>query len=439
LALIAFSLSLFTLKTFVANRVSRKNTKRIQRLTSQDKWYHVPSNQNPADILFRGTTVNDLKTSKLWWLGPDWICKGEDWPEQPKKITELPEVKTVNALEVTITASIQLPEVSSMEKLVRSMAYCYRFIDKYRKVARKGVLTVEELQRTELTILKLLQREVFPQELKHLQAGQPLKGSSKIIALNVYLDSEGLIRVGGRLRHARIQEEAKHPIILPARHRVTRLIIRAKHLKLHHCRTEQLLASVRQRYWSLSGRREASKVTRFCLDYFRLHARSTQVKMGDLPEARVAGFKYPFTICGVDYAGPIQIRESRRRGRIPTSKTYNALFICFHTKAIHLELVTNLTTEGFLAALHRFTDRRGICSRIFSDNGTNFVGAARELSELYDFLKREEEIIYSQLAKQRIEWQFIPPRSPNFGSLWESAVKRTKHHFNTVTKGLVLI
>lgn len=158
--------------------------------------------------------------------------------------------------------------------------------------------------------------------------------------------------------------------------------------------------------------------------------------MGDLLETRVAGFKRPFAICGVDYAGPIQIRESRRRGRIPTSKAYIALFICFHTKAIHLELVTNLTT--FLAALHRFTGRRGICSRIFSDNGTNFVGAARELGELYDFLKREKETIYAQLAKQKIEWQFIPPRSPNFGGLWESAVKRTKHHFNTVTKGLIL-
>lgn len=104
-----------TLKTFVANRVSK-----IQRLTSRDKWYHVPSNQNPADILSRGTAVNDLKTSKLWWLGPDWICKREDWPEQPKKIIELPEVKVVNALGVTIRASIRLPEVSSMEKLVRS-------------------------------------------------------------------------------------------------------------------------------------------------------------------------------------------------------------------------------------------------------------------------------------------------------------------------------
>lgn len=67
-----------------------------------------------------------------------------------------------------------------------------------------------------------------------------------------------------------------------------------------------------------------------------------------------------------------------------------SLYLFVSTKAIHLELVTNLTTENFLAALHRFTGRRSICSRIFSDNGTNFVGAARELGELYDFLKREK-------------------------------------------------
>lgn len=93
--------------------------------------------------------------------------------------------------------------------------------------------------------------------------------------------------------------------------------------------------------------------------------------------------------------------------------------------------------ECFLAALQRFTGRRGICSRIFSDNGTNFVGAERELRELYEFLRNEKETIYTQLAKREIEWNFIPPGTPNFGSLWESVVKRAKHHLKAVAKGLI--
>ncbi|XP_077265256.1 uncharacterized protein LOC143899131 [Temnothorax americanus] len=145
----------------------------------------------------------------------------------------------------------------------------------------------------------------------------------------------------------------------------------------------------------------------------------------------------PFTTAGVDYAGPLQVRESRRRERIHISKAWIAVFTCFATKAVHIELVTELTTESFLAALRRFVARRGICSKIVSDNGTNFVGAAREQAEVYEFLRKEKEAITTYLACQKIEWRFIPPRSPHFGGLWEAAVKATKRHLHTVTKGLV--
>lgn len=256
--------------------------------------------------------------------------------------------------------------------------------------------------------------------------------------MDPYLDKEGLLRVNGRLKHANISKDMKYPIIIPARNHITSLIFRAEHVKLHHCGIEQLLASVRQKYWPLSGRREARKTVRSCLNCFRLRAKGVEVKTGDLPASRVTAYQRPFTITGIDYAGPIMIKESKRRGRVPISKAYIALFVCFNTKALHLELVTDLTTECFMAALRRFTARRGICARIFSDNRTNFVGAARELKEIYQFLEKNGETIQSQLTKQRIEWNFIPPRTPNMGGLWESAVKSMKRHFFAVTKGLLL-
>ncbi|XP_011858868.1 PREDICTED: uncharacterized protein LOC105556392, partial [Vollenhovia emeryi] len=106
-------------------------------------------------------------------------------------------------------------------------------------------------------------------------------------------------------------------------------------------------------------------------------------------------------------------------------------------KAVHLELVTELTTEAFLAALSRFTARRGVCSQLFSDNATN-VGAARELKEIYEFLEKEKTEIETTLANQRVQWNFIPPRAPNFGGLWEAAVKVAKRHLNTITRGRTL-
>lgn len=358
---------------------------------------------------------------------------------QPSSVdTELPEKKISISLAAVNSNMDILPNVSSFNKLRRIVAFCYRFIRRCRKEVFPDLpLTVLELEHAEKAIIRLLQMEAFPLELSCLQNHQQIKRNSKLVALDPFLNKDELICVGGRLRHAELPEKAKHPIVLPAKHRVTGLIFKAEHLRLLHCGSEQLLAAVRQKYWTLSGRREARKATRSCLNCFRLHPSRVQAKMGDLPKARITGFIRPFAISGVDYAGPLRVRESRRRGRVHISKAYVALFVCFNSKAVHLELVTDLT-EAFMAALRRFTGRRGICSQLHSDNATNFVGAAKELKEVYEFLSQQKETIQEELTKQKIDWQFIPPRAPNFGGLWESAVKSIKKYFYAVTKGLML-
>jgi len=422
-----------TLKTFVANRVSQ-----IQTLGLQDDWNYVPSAENPADILSKGTSIEELKINKLWWYGPWWLQEENSWPVQPSALKEVPEKKTVASFLSTARPLELLPHVSSFKRLIRVIAYCCRFIKKCRRKTEVGALTAAEIIRAEEIVANLVQRESFPKEFHCLQTGQPIKRDSILIALNPCLNAKGLICVGGRLRHANISQEAKHPIILPSKHFVTRLLLRNEHVRMHHCGPEQLLASIRQNYWILSGRREARKITRSCLNCFRLRPKGAQVKMGDLPAARVTGYIRPFTISGVDYAGPIKIKERRRRGNALISKAYIVLFICFNTKAVHLELVTDLTSESFLAALRRFTGRRGNCTQLYSDNATNFVGAAKELAALYNFLKEKQETIQTALATQKIEWNFIPPRAPNFGGLWEANIKSMKKHFYAVTQSLIL-
>ncbi|XP_018315281.1 uncharacterized protein [Mycetomoellerius zeteki] len=212
--------------------------------------------------------------------------------------------------------------------------------------------------------------------------------------MDPFLDEKGMVRVGGRLRHADLTPDQKHQIILPVGHHVVTLIFNQEHAQRLHCGPEQLLNFVRQKYWPLNGRREAKR-------------------------SRVTETWRPFFISGVDYAGPLQMRESRS------------------TRAIHLELVTALTTEAFMAALRRFVARRGMCSQLYSDNATNFVSAARELREIYEFLANNEKEIGEKLANQKIEWKFILPSSPHFGGLWEAAVNAMKRHLNTVTRGLI--
>jgi hypothetical protein len=141
--------------------------------------------------------------------------------------------------------------------------------------------------------------------------------------------------------------------------------------------------------------------------------------MGQLPSARVSR---PLVNAGINYVGPFEIKSSNTRSKT-TTKSYVALFICMTTKAIHLELVSNLTSETFIAALKRFIARRGLIDHLYSDNGSNCVGANRELTKF--FFKSEEFLRQMQnyAAKTQFQWHFIPPNSPHFGGLWEAGVK----------------
>ena len=148
--------------------------------------------------------------------------------------------------------------------------------------------------------------------------------------------------------------------------------------------------------------------------------------MGDLPSVQVKPSP-PFSTTGVDFAGPITLRRGHTRK--PTYvKAYVCVFVCLTTKAVHLELVSDLSTEAFLAALRRFVARRGCPYKILSDNGTNFVGANHELQKLYHHLETKESQgkICNFTTARKIIWTFSPGRAPHFGGLWEAAVKSAK-------------
>ncbi|XP_077280835.1 uncharacterized protein LOC143907757 [Temnothorax americanus] len=148
--------------------------------------------------------------------------------------------------------------------------------------------------------------------------------------------------------------------------------------------------------------------------------------MGDLPDARVNRAAKAFAHTGVDYAGPIATRTASGRGH-QSKKSYVALFVCLTTKAVHLELVSDYSSFAFLAAYQRFVSRRGLPHSMYSDNGTTFQGADRELSAAYAKAIRDPNVI-NLLATDQTAWHFVPPAAPHFGGLWEAAVKSMKHH-----------
>ena len=167
-------------------------------------------------------------------------------------------------------------------------------------------------------------------------------------------------------------------------------------------------------------------ISRTCHACQRAYAQPLQQRMGMLPSYRTTP-AHPFERTGVDFAGPFVIRQGYTRKPVYI-KTYAAVFVCLTTKAVHLELCSSLSTEDFLATFHRFVDRRGCPAHIFTDNGTNFVGAREEIRELQKLSESKvtQQAMSAFATAKDIQWHHIPPRAPHFGGLWEAAVKAMK-------------
>lgn len=153
--------------------------------------------------------------------------------------------------------------------------------------------------------------------------------------------------------------------------------------------------------------------------------------MGQLPYDGVSPAPKAFTKTGVDYAGPIYTRTTKGRGHRST-KSYISVFICLTTRAVHLELVSDYSSQASIAEFRRFIARRGACATLRSDCGTTFVGADSELRQLFTEASAFSNEIATRILDDGTRWVFNPPAAPHFGGIWEAAVKSTKHHLKRV-------
>ncbi|XP_052747990.1 uncharacterized protein LOC128200047 [Galleria mellonella] len=216
------------------------------------------------------------------------------------------------------------------------------------------------------------QKDSFPEELRAIQTMQPVPSNSRIATLAPVLDGDGLLRVDTRTKSAPgVSENARSPIILDGRNYSVRLLILHQHIQSAHSFNELILNELRQKFWILRARSTIRSVVNTCLQCRRWKGKTINPKTGDLPSHRLDHHKRPFTHVGLDYFGPIIITIHRRH-----EKRYVALYTCLVTRAVHLEMVTSLSSDVVIMSLRRFIARRGSPSTIHSDNGTNFVGAS---------------------------------------------------------------
>ncbi|KAK3544494.1 hypothetical protein QTP86_013150 [Hemibagrus guttatus] len=271
----------------------------------------------------------------------------------------------------------------------------------------------EDYHQAEVHILKRVQQESFPEDYKLLRMGKSVSPRNRLVILAPEMDlSSGLIRVGGRLRRvAGIEDSVLHPVVLDPNHPVTRLIIHYYDHQLHHSGSERLFAEIRRYYWILRGRKAVHRFQHDCLECQRWRAQPTIPKMADLPSARLRLHKPAFHSCGVDCFGPMLVKIGRQ-----TEKRWGILFKCLTTRAVHLDLLSSMSTDSFLMALRRFVARRGTPAELWSDQGTNFRGGERELREAYAALIPN---LQHQLTRQKIHFHFNPPSAPHCGGVWE--------------------
>ena len=407
-------------KQFVENRV-----RSIRSLVPPQAWRHCPGIENPADIPSRGVSISELVKSELWLYGPKWLrdtqglldniyCTDDTIPEQccqemRKCTTQL--LAGNSASEVRIGLVIRCEDFSSFHKLLRITGLVIKFLRILS--ARKHELNINSISlgNTELARLYWIKDS-------QLQLTQDPKFPAWKNQFNLFCDELQIWRCGGRMSNADLSSSAQALILLNKKHHLTTLIVTDAHHRILHGGVKDTLTELRSAYWLIRGRQFIRQLIHRCVVCRRQEGRPYQgVISPPLPEYRVRRSR-PFQYTGVDFAGPLYIKQSTA---LNTTKVWLCLYTCAVTRAVHLDLVSDMNASTFIRSFQRFTARRGIPNKIISDNGKTFKSASKSI----------HDIIYSpnvrtHLNNLQLEWTFNLERAPWWGGMFERLIGSTK-------------
>ena len=233
----------------------------------------------------------------------------------------------------------------------------------------------------------------------------------------LFLDKQGVWRCGGRIANANIPYSTKYPIFLHKDHPLTKLFVLSAHQRVFHNGVKETLTELRSRFWILKGRSVVKQILHHCSICRRFEGKSYHAPPPPpLPSYRVQEAP-PFTVTGVDFAGPLYIRGPNGA----QTKVWICLYTCCVVRAVHLDLVPDMSAQTFLRSFKRFTARRGLPSRVISDNGKTFKAAAKTIQCVvgHPDVKR----YFFGLG---VKWVFNIPKAPWWGGIFERMVKSTK-------------
>lgn len=389
-------------------------TNRIQQVrdnSSPDNWFYVPTSINPADHASRGMTPAQLLKSD-WFTGPEFLWKEPlVIPEQltPQINHDDPEVKSF----CSVTQSTPAPQ-SLFHRLYRCSSWtrALKIVDVFLKKIAKIKGKQPSKDAATLYLIKSIQSEYFP-EVQSLLKNLSINKSSKIFNLNPFLDQDGVLRVGGRLdRSSLLNFHEKHPILLPKEGHFTHLLLRHFHEQVAHQGRGLTLARMRSSgYWVVGARGLITSLTHNCVVCRRQRAKPIIPQMSSLPPER-SDQSPPFTFCGVDCFGPFLVKDRRS-----VLKRYGLMITCLASRAVHIEVLDDMTTSAFINSIRNVIAIRGPIRQIWCDQGTNFIGAIPELSD-----------------KGVLDFKLNPPSASHMGGVWERMIRTARNIFQSLLK-----
>ena len=363
--------------------------------------------------------VERLTTSTAWpqWQ-PEPIIELHAAAAIAEEFTPQPAIHVVSGLHTVIDVS----NYSTLNRLLVVTAYTYRYINNLHKSRPKlgGPLTATELSCAQIRWVQACQELVYPKEMASARSKSDhpaVKKPPLVRQLRLFVDEKGLLWCGGWIHNAPLSELARFPYLPPSNHHLTTLIVNNMHVVLSHAGVGATLTALRQSFWIPSGRQCVKKLLRRCTVCRRHGGRPyTAPETTPLPKVRVQDVP-PFTITGVDFTGALYVKQDCGEEQ----KVYICLFACATSRAVHLEVVADLSTATFLLAFRRFAARRSLPQVMMSDNATTYTSAAKELTE-----SLSSEKIRTTLGWEGITWKFIPKKAPWFGGYWERLIGLTK-------------
>lgn len=433
-------------KLWVANRIGE-----IRETSNPDQWHHCPGELNPADLPSRGLSARELQSSNLWWQGPTFIREEKSaWPvekghpqqkdDEWKKETSTSQVATAN-LKTRCCSPVDgdfigqlLNRFEDWNKTLRFIHMVLTFAVKaHREAFKQTKWSLKAHKETKNALWRLSQRVHLQNDFVNLANGLELTPKSSLAGFNPFYDEElGLLRARSRLVLSGLPEETRLPIILPKKCAIVKKYILHLHVIHQHARAGYLHSLLRQEFAIQRGRQQIQTAIWPCTKRNCMKPKPLQQIMAPLPSQRIDN-PAPFKAIAVDLFGPMVAFHKCELENCPhpkQSKVYGALYTCFHSRAIHIELIDSQGTESFLTSFRSFVARRGVPSIIYSDNAKNFKAAMKEIRQLYRSINWTA--VKDDGIRRNIDWIFSTEKAPHQNGICERMVRSVKEPLRAV-------